>query len=224
MNIPGLLRFTFVSCLRPLILWVALSTSVMRANSYFVHNLLSDLPGEADQQDDQLIDPWDFISFNVCMPVGSPSCTPPDVSSVLIAANGYSTVTQYTPIPGVVEPESYPNLLPGVKGIMGMYGLPQQGTIGLAYGELMCTQDGMILGLAVFSPTFVATLIDNSKSGAVYTGCTTGSIPQGSGVEYYYAANFASGRIDVWDANLNPVNKAAAFVDPAIPQGFAPFN
>ena len=50
------------------------------------------------------------------------------------------------------------------------------------------------------------------------------AIPQGSGVEYFYAANFASGRIDVWDAKLNPLNKAAAFVDPAIPQGFAPYN
>jgi hypothetical protein len=26
------------------------------------------------------------------------------------------------------------------------------------------------------------------------------------------------------DANLNPVKNAAAFVDPAIPPGFAPFN
>ena len=115
----GLIRFKFVSCLRPLVLWAALSTSVMGANSHLVHNLISDLPGVADQQDDELINPWDFIAFDVCTPVGSPSCTPPDVSSVLIAANGYSTVTQYTPIPGVVEPESYPSLLPGVTGIMG---------------------------------------------------------------------------------------------------------
>src|SRR5579863_5042939 len=82
----------------------------------------------------------------------------------------------------------------------------------------------MIVGLGVFPPTFATALVDNSKSGAVYKGCTLGGLLQGNGLPSYYAANFSSGKIDMWDSNLNPVQNAAAFADPAIPPGFAPFN
>ena len=99
------------SWLRPILLLAALANSLAAANSYLVHNLASDVPGVADQTDAQLVNPWDFTSFNACLPVGSPSCVPPDVSSVLIANNGIGMVSQYTPIPEVVEPESYPYLL-----------------------------------------------------------------------------------------------------------------
>jgi uncharacterized protein (TIGR03118 family) len=212
------------SCVRPMFVLAVLASSLAAANSYFVHNLASDLPGVADQVDDQLVNPWDFTSFNVCTPLGSPSCMPPDVSSVLIANNGTGIVSQYTPIPGTVEPQSYPYLGHGITGTMGNYALPQLGTNGLAYGLLFRTEDGTIVGLAAFPPTFVTTLVDNSKSGAVYTGCYGGSPLQGNGAPFYYAANFGSGKIDVWDSNLNPMQNAAAFVNPAIPPGFAPFN
>jgi uncharacterized protein (TIGR03437 family) len=40
-----------------------------------------------------------------------------------------------------------------------------------------------------------------------------------------YAANFRTGKIDVFDGQFLPVTLAAnAFVDPAVPAGFAPFN
>jgi uncharacterized protein (TIGR03118 family) len=211
------------SRLCPVLLVIAFASSLAAANNYYVHNLISDLPGVADQEDDQLVNPWDFTSFSGCPP-GSPSCTPPNVSSVLIASNANATVSQYTPIPGVVQPHSYPSLLPGVTGIMGMYGLPQPGTNGLADGRLFCTEGGTIIGLSVLPPTFVTTLVDNSKSGAVYKGCTVGSVFQTSGKPFYYAANFARGKIDVWDSNLNPIQNAAAFVEPVVPPGFAPFN
>ena len=204
-------------------LLAALASSLGAANSYFVHNLASDLPGVADQKDDQLVNPWDFTSFNVCTPPGSPSCSPPDVSSVLIA-NGTGIVSQYTPIPGIVEPQSYPSLGQGITGVMGMSGLPMPDTNGFADGLLFCTEDGTIMGLAVFLPTFVTTLVDNSKSGAVYKGCTFGSVFQRDGQPSYYAANFGSAKIDVWDSNLNPLQNAGTFIDPAIPPGFAPFN
>jgi uncharacterized protein (TIGR03118 family) len=206
------------------LLYVALATPVAAANTYFVHNLVSDLPGIGDQQDDSLVNPWDFIAFNVCTPAGSALCAPPDVSSVLVASNGSGTVSQYTPIPGIVQPQPYPSLVRGVTGIMGYHGLPQPGTNGLADGLLVCTEEGKITGVAVFAPTFVSTLIDNSKSGAGYKGCTGGCPTSGNNRPCYYAANFGSGKIEVWDSNLNAVANAAAFVDPLIPAGFAPFN
>ena len=105
-----------------------------------------------------------------------------------------------------------------------MYGLPQPGGNGLADGFLFCTEGGTIVGLSVLPPTFVTTLVDNSQSGAVYKGCTFGSVFHRNGQPFYYAANFSSGKIDVWDSNLNPIQNASAFIDPAIPPGFAPFN
>jgi uncharacterized protein (TIGR03118 family) len=209
--------------LRQMLMVASLASSLASANSFFVHNLASDLPGVADQEDDQLVNPRDFTSFNVCTPPGSPSCTPPDVSSVLIA-NDTGIVSQYTPIPGIVEPQSYPSLGQGITGVMGMYGLPKPDMNGLADGLLFCTEDGTIVGLAVFPPTFVTTLVDNSKSGALYKGCTFGSVFQRNGHPFYYAANFRGGKIDIWDSNLNPIQRAGAFIDPAIPPGFAPFN
>jgi hypothetical protein len=123
-----------------------LASSLAAANRYFVHNLASDLRGVADQEDNQLINPWDFTSFNVCTPPGSPSCKPPDISSVLIANSGTGMVSQFTPIPGIVEPQSYPSFEHGITGIMGSYALPQQGTNALASGLLFCTEDGSIVG------------------------------------------------------------------------------
>lgn len=55
------------------------------ANRHFSRDLISELPDIADQQAEELINPYDFVSSNSCMPVGS--CAP-NVSSVLIATNG----------------------------------------------------------------------------------------------------------------------------------------
>jgi hypothetical protein len=45
-------------CWSRALLYVALATPVTAANTYLVHNLVSDLPGVGDQQDDTLVNPW----------------------------------------------------------------------------------------------------------------------------------------------------------------------
>jgi hypothetical protein len=55
-------------------------------------------PGVADQRDDALVNPCDFIAFDACTPAGSTLCAPLNVSSVLVASKGSGTVVQYTPI------------------------------------------------------------------------------------------------------------------------------
>ena len=67
--------------------------------------------------------------------------------------------------------------------------------------------------------THAILMIDNSKFGAVYKGCAIGGTPA---APMMYAANFNSGKIDFWDATLKPM--PAAFANPAVPVGFAPFN
>jgi len=45
----------------------------------------------------------------------------------------------------------------------------------------------------------------------------------GSG-DFLYAANFASGQIDVFNSAFAPASLAGNFTDPNLPSGFAPFN
>jgi len=63
--------------------------------------------------------------------------------------------------------------------------------------------------------------VDNSTSGAVYTGLAIGN--NGSG-DFLYAANFSQGRIDVFDTAFGATTLAGSFTDPNLPAGYAPFN
>jgi uncharacterized protein (TIGR03118 family) len=93
---------------------------------------------------------------------------------------------------------------------------------------LWATEDGTIQG---WNPGVNATTavieVDNSqvpekKNGAVYKGATIAGI---GGKEFILAANFRSGRIDVFDSNFKQVSLSEElFDDDQIPRGFAPFN
>lgn len=63
--------------------------------------------------------------------------------------------------------------------------------------------------------------MDNSGSGAVYTGLALGANSSGS---LLYAANFNAGTVDVFNGSFAAVTTAGSFGDPSIPAGFAPFN
>ena len=82
---------------------------------------------------------------------------------------------------------------------------------------LFSTEGGMILG---WSPAVNAATaipgVDRSASGAIYKGLTTMS-------DRLYATDFHNGRVDVFDASFNPVT-TAAFSDPKLPAGYAPFG
>jgi len=64
-----------------------------------------------------------------------------------------------------------------------------------------------------------ALLIKNNSATSVYTGLT---IAKSNGKDFLYAANFRTGKIDVWDASFKPV--AMSFSDADVPSGYAPFN
>jgi uncharacterized protein (TIGR03118 family) len=190
--------------------------SLQAANTYLVHNLVSDLPGIADHQDKNLVNPWGN-GFS-----GS--------SPFWVGNNGTGTSTLYD---GTGTAVSLIVTIPGPGGTAGkgkVTGVISNGTtvfnVGGANGKpasfLFCGEDGIISG---WNPAVDATnakvMVDNSGSGAVYKGCAMGGT---STAPMLYAANFNSGKIDVWDGGLNAVMNANAFVNPAAPSGFAPFN
>jgi uncharacterized protein (TIGR03118 family) len=61
--------------------------------------------------------------------------------------------------------------------------------------------------------------IKNNASTAVYKGLALAS---SGGANFLYAADFKTGKIDVWDKYFTPVNMS--FSDPNLPSGYAPFN
>jgi len=91
---------------------------------------------------------------------------------------------------------------------------------------LFATLEGRIAGWNPGVPptnpsTMAFVVVDRSTDGAVYTGIAAATTAAG---DRLYAADFAHARIDVFDGSMNPVVDAAAFVDPRLPAGYAPFN
>jgi uncharacterized protein (TIGR03118 family) len=66
------------------------------------------------------------------------------------------------------------------------------------------------------------TKVDESKSGAVFTGLTWVEV---DGSHFLLVANFSQNRIERFDANFQRVKASAdAFDDDRLPHGFAPYN
>ena len=88
---------------------------------------------------------------------------------------------------------------------------------------LFATEEGTIAGWNPgANPTVAITKVDGSTSGAVYKGLALGQI---GAANYLYAANFHTGKVDVFDGTFAPVDLGAnAFRDPHLPRGYAPFN
>lgn len=74
---------------------------------------------------------------------------------------------------------------------------------------IFVTEDGTIAGWNGGNTAVI--VVDNSKSHAVYKGCTIGEL---NGKHYLYVANFHSGSIEVYDSSFKRVRlQGGAFVD-----------
>jgi uncharacterized protein (TIGR03118 family) len=76
------------------------------------------------------------------------------------------------------------------------------------------TEDGIIANWTGGTSAVVA--FDNSASGAVYKGLAL------LNDTFILAANFNSGKVDVYDRNFNPTSLSGSFTDPKLPAGLAP--
>jgi uncharacterized protein (TIGR03118 family) len=186
-------------------------------NTFLVHKFVSDLAGVADRQDPNLVNPWGN-GFGQ--------------SPFWIGNNRTGTSTLYD---GTGAAKSLIVDIPAAGG--AKTGGPVTGVIfntfsantsefAVAAGKpasfLFCSADGLITGWNPgVSSTEAQLLFDNSASGAVYTGCALGGV---TGAPLLFAANFHAGTVDVFDGTLTPVHSAGAFVDSAVPSGFAPYN
>jgi uncharacterized protein (TIGR03118 family) len=82
---------------------------------------------------------------------------------------------------------------------------------------IFATEGGTI---AAWRSGTVATTVFTSNDGS-YKGL---AIAGSGATARLYAANFATGNIDVLDGSFNQVSTLGGFTDPALPEGYAPFN
>ena len=191
-----------VTCAVAVFAAVARATS---ANTYVVHNLVSDQPGVADHTDPNLVNAWGLTSL--------------PTSPWWVADNGTDVSTIYqadgTPRSLVVDVQSAPT---GAASNTGSSFIVTKGANSGPALFLFATEEGKILG---WNPNVDAThavvAADRSSAGAIYKGLAILG-------NTLYAADFHNARIDVFNGSFELVNDAGAFVDPKLPSGYAPFG
>lgn len=88
---------------------------------------------------------------------------------------------------------------------------------------LFVTEDGTISGWNPnVNPTNAVLLVDHNAQGAIYKGCALASLPGGP---RFYAANFASGEVEVYDGKFHQLKTGPGdFTDSKLPAHYAPFG
>jgi len=193
-------RWTMILPLTTMSLW--------GATIFTQANLTSDIPGLAANTDPNLKNPWG-VSFSPTSPFW-------------ISDQGTNVSTLYT---GTGAPQALVVTTPPTSGAPlgptgqvfnssgGGFALPAGSASLFIFATLSGTIDAWNAGT-------VATVVATTPN-SVYTGLAMGSNSSGS---FLYAANFAGGRIDVFNSTFAPTTLAGAFVDPSLPAGYVPYN
>lgn len=195
------------------------------AQHYVQTNLVSNVTGLAPVTDPNLENPWGLVAgpgtpFWVSNNAGG--------TSTLYAA---PTGTAATIVPLVVTVPNAPSQ-PAPGSPTGVLFNGSATDFLLAPGKpaifIFVTEDGTVSGWNPgVNPTVAVIKLDHSQvpdaaNGAVYKGATIAEI---GGQRFILAANFRSGRIDVFDSSFNQARiSEEAFEDDQLPRGFAPFN
>lgn len=188
--------------------------AAIAANSYQVHNLVSDGGVPADHRDDNLKNGWG-VTLSATSPMwvsdnGTGKATLYDglgnMLSLVVSVPSASGSGQGTPT-GVVFNGSTDFVV-------------RSGTAAGAARFIFASEDGLISG---WSPGADATHAIHAvfMSSAVYKGLTLAS---NNGVNMLYAADFHGRKIDVFNPNFTPAKIPGAFVDPTVPANYSPFN
>lgn len=186
-------------------------------NAYVQHNLVSDVAGRADVTDPNLVDPW-----GISETASSPFWVSDHNTGFATLYNGSGAITAVVVkiLAGSATTTAVGTPTGQVAGNGANWVLPAPDSKVASF--IFATEDGTIAAWnSSVSPASVAVrVVDNSGAGAVYKGLASNP----SGTPMLYAANFNSGKIDVFDASFNPTTVLGGFMDPNIPAGFAPFN
>jgi uncharacterized protein (TIGR03118 family) len=185
-----------------------------RRTAYHQTNLVSDLPGRAAITDPNVVNPWGLVA-GPTTPLWSND-------------NGTGLSTLYS---GGVN-GSTPAIVPVVVRVAGGLdtGIVFNGTSGFTVSAggvtaparfIFATLVGTISGWAPNVPLNGDSQLKATVQGAAFTGLANLTTDEGS---FLFAADFAGGRIDVFDSNWNQVPSSGGFRDRHLPSGYSPFN
>jgi uncharacterized protein (TIGR03118 family) len=194
------------------------------AGSYLQTNLVSDGAVMASVTDPNLHNPWGMVAGP-----GGPFWVSDNGAGVSTLYNGagqpfpvFSPLVVNIPT-GSATPAGTTATPTGIvfNGNAGDF-IVSQGTHSGHAIFIFATLDGTISG---WNPGVnlhnAIRIVDNSAAGASYTGLALAN--NGSG-NFLYAANFATGAIDVFNAQFQHTTLAGSFTDPHLPSGFAPYG
>jgi uncharacterized protein (TIGR03118 family) len=137
-----------------------------------------------------------------------------------VSDNGTNTSTLYTAAGGQV-PVNVGLVAGGPTGIVfnGTTAFPVADGSTTPSRFIFATQSGTIQGWS--SPATPAAVRATAHDGASYTGLTNAIA---GGAPYLYAADFANGKVDVYDGAFALQDWAGAFTDPGLPANYSPFG
>ena len=175
-------------------------------NSYTVHPLVSDVPGAAPVTDTDLVNPWGLAAN-------------PSGGAWWVADNGTGVSTLYTGTGAKVSlVVSIPGGLPTGAVFNGGSGfVVTSGTFSGPARFIFASQAGIISGWSPSVPPITTAKAAAVHVGAIYTGLAIGT-------SFLYAADFSNAHIDVFDDEFQPTTLPGGFVDPELPDGYAPFG
>ena len=171
-----------------------------------IRDLVSNQLNVTSNQDPFLVNPWGLVIDN---------------NTIWVANNGSGVLTHYDFCGRSLLPSSVN--LPLNNGNASPTGLVKNKTNGFQIEEspsllLVATTEGLVYAYNPnVDPNSAILVIDNSASGAVYTGIAIAD-------DKLYLADFHNAKITVYDNEFNIILTGFFFVDPEIPSGYAPFN
>jgi uncharacterized protein (TIGR03118 family) len=184
----------------------ALYASASGDNRYTVTNLVSDQPGVAPVTDPNLVNGWGLTRL-----AGSPWW---------VADNETDKSTLYN---GSGAPQalvvSVPGGPTGAAANGGSAFVVHSGSASGAARFLFANEDGQLYGWSPNVPaagSTQATLAD-AVPGAIFKGLTLSG-------DRLYASDFHMNRVIVWNSAFTRITVPGGFVDPNLPDGYAPFG
>jgi uncharacterized protein (TIGR03118 family) len=182
-------------------------------NSYKVRRLVADQPGHAKATDTNLVNAWGLASG-----LTTPWWVNAADSDVSTLYDGTGAI-----VPLVVTVTGGPT---GLVFNGGSDFVVSNGSTSGASLFLFSTEAGTIRGwnanVPLPSPSTQSFVVaDRSNVGASYKGLAIASTASG---DFLYAADFHNARVDIFDGDFSVVSTSSTFVDPGLPDGYAPFG
>lgn len=178
--------------------------------SYVQKNIISDGSVPAEKIDPTLINPWGIA-------IGTEFWINTTETGFSLAddASGNKLFSVTIPPANSSQPHGLPAGI-AFNSNGSIFNIPGKGSATFLFGNL----DGSIAAWNTGTPEAI-NVINNSSSKAAYTDIDL--VTNNSGT-FLLAANFAGGKVDVFDSNFAPSHLVGDFSDSSLPAGFSPFG